>query len=198
MTSIISSYSLVAICGRVFWDPRSSFNGAFGPERTYSPCVPMSVCCSQSRVTLLFNTQPRKTSDILFFLNFKFLSEFFFPQKKNWSFLNWIVKDPSSASQFEPIVLPGRDLMASIWVSIHLYYKGNWVRISVWTVANILPWSTSPAETHTGPNPGNCLEHTLSAHSELLLMCSFVISYHRCAISLQDGDGSGDSTFTVR
>lgn len=61
------SYSCLDIRGLVFWDPRSSVNRASELERTYIPCVPMSVCCSQSfSYTPLSNIPPGKTNDILF------------------------------------------------------------------------------------------------------------------------------------
>lgn len=85
-----SNYSCLNVRCLVFLDPRSSVNIASEPERTYIPCVPMSVCCSQGLSYTPKYSQEKKTS----FLKFGIQDNFFQPH----SLPVWIVIDPSTSA----------------------------------------------------------------------------------------------------
>lgn len=175
-----------------FGIPGVLLNRASSLESTYNPSVPVSVRGARSlSYTPPSKTRPATTNDIPFWVLERF-----------GSLAAWTKIDPStSESDLVPIVLPGSNLMSSIWGGYLLILKKG-AAISVQMVDDILRQSTSMERlpgarthvcTHMGmkvyslpefegiqtmasPHPRHTHTHTQPCLQPILLV------YHQCRI----------------
>lgn len=108
--SWVSGYSIKDICGRVFWDPRSSFKRhVLAGEHMWSLQCPCLLAALAAWVT------QNKASNNKWHPSFQVLELF-------GSLAAWAEADPSTPQPDRaPIVLPGPNLMASARVGIFSY-----------------------------------------------------------------------------